>query len=233
MTKTPKERALLGSLVVVLALMVLTVVPAMAQVGVVFSGFTGDVTIDGADAPVGSQLRAYVDGVPAKLLPSLIVDNDICTLATAGSYEIVIQTDDTGKAVTFEVKKAGTTVWLPVTSDPASPVTSSSPQTVDLAAGTAGTFTLTIDVSPSAGGSTYPPAGEHTYAAGTKVTITATANPGWDFDHWGGAVSGSKPETEVTMNANKSVTAYFEEEGAPAATFKSWLYETFVECLVD
>lgn len=231
MTKIPNGRALLGSLVVVLALIVLAVVPAAAQ-GVVFSGFAGDVTIDGADAPVGSQVRAYVDGAPAELLDSPTIDNNICTLATAGSYEIVIQTDDTGKAVTFEVKKAGTAVWLPATSDPGAPVTSMQPQDVDLGAGTAGTFTLTITVSPSAGGTTNPSAGTHTYAAGT-VTITATANPGWDFDHWSGAAFGTNPTTTVTMNANKSVTAHFKVEGAPTATFASWLYETFVECLVD
>ena len=232
MTKIPKGRALLGSLVTVLALMVLAVIPAMAQ-GVVFSAFSGDVTIDGADAPVGSQVRAYVDGAPAKLVNSSTVDNNICTLATAGSYEIVIQSDDTGKAVTFEVKKAGTAVWLPVTTDPAAPVTSVQPQDVDLAAGVAAAYTLSIDVYPTGKGTTSPSVGTHSYAADTPVTVTAYPSSGWDFDYWSGDASGASTTTTVTMNTNKSVTAHFEREGAPPETFASWLYETFVECLVD
>ena len=232
MTKIHKGRALLASLAVVLALM-LGVVPGIAQAADVLSPFRGDVTIDGAVPPAGSQLRAFVDGDAADLMDSSIVANDICTLTTAGYYEIVILTDATGKDVTFQVKKAGATVWLDAIPTPADPVTAANLQTVDLAAGAVDTFTLTINVSPSAGGSTSPSAGTHTYAAGTPVTITATANTGWDFDYWSGDASGSNPTTAVTMNANKSVTAHFEEEGAPAATFKWWLYETFVECLMD
>lgn len=230
MTKISKGRALLGSLIAVLALLALAVVPAMAQLPV-FSPFSGDVTIDGADAPVGSQLRAYVDGELAELLAPA-VDN-VYTVTTAGEYEIVIEADATGDPVTFEVKKSGTTVWLPATTDPASPVTTYETQTVDVSAGTAAAYTLTITVSPSGKGTTSPSVGTHSYAAGTPVTVTAYPSSGWDFDYWSGHASGTSTRTTVTMNRDRSVTAHFEREGAPPATFKSWLYETFVECLVD
>jgi hypothetical protein len=114
-----------------MALVALAVVPVMAQVPV-FSPFNGDVEIDDADAPVGSQLRAYVNGAAATLLEPAV--GNVFTLTTAGEYEVVIQTTATGQAVTFEVMKAGTTTWLPATSDPAAPVTSYQPQGVDLSA---------------------------------------------------------------------------------------------------
>jgi hypothetical protein len=46
------------------------------------------------------------------------------------------------------------------------------------------------------------------YDAGTVVTLTPTANPGWRFDHWTGACSGSGP-CVVTMDAGRSVAAEF------------------------
>jgi hypothetical protein len=145
MRKIAKPRVLLGTLIAVLALVVLAVVPAMAQVPV-FSPFSGSVIIDAANAPVGSELRAYVDGVQAELLAPAV--GNVFTLTTAGEYQIVIETDATGKAVTFEVKKAGTTTWLAATSDPAAPVTSYQPQTVDLEAG-AGAAVPDISVATS------------------------------------------------------------------------------------
>jgi hypothetical protein len=96
----------------------------------------------------------------------------------------------------------------------------------------AGTFTLTVTVSPAGSGTTTPSAGTHTYAAGVVVTLTADPIAGWEFDSWSGTNNNAINPTTVTMNADKSVTAYFEEEiGPPGETFASWLYETFVECL--
>jgi uncharacterized repeat protein (TIGR02543 family) len=71
-------------------------------------------------------------------------------------------------------------------------------------------YTLTVTVSPSAGGSVSqspsPP-----YHYGDVVTLTATANTGYSFDHWSGDASGTSPVTTVTMNGNKSVTATFTQ----------------------
>lgn len=223
MKRIPKLKILLGSLLLVGALLALAVVPVMAQIPV-FSPFSGSVTIDDAAATVGSEVRAYVDGEPADLLAPAV--DDVYTLTTAGEYEIVIQTDATGKAVTFEVKKAGTIEWLAATSDPAAPVTSYAPQDVDLAAYTGVVYyTLTVTVSPAGSGTTDPAVGTHSYAAGTVVPITATAAAGYDFDHWGGDASGTSTTTTVTMDSNKSVTAYFTAEGVPEyPSFTDWLY---------
>ena len=69
-------------------------------------------------------------------------------------------------------------------------------------------YSLTITVDPVPGGSVAavpaPP-----YYFGDVVTLTATANTGYTFDHWSGDASGSNPVTTVTMNGNKAVTAHF------------------------
>ena len=72
------------------------------------------------------------------------------------------------------------------------------------------TYTLTTSVTPSDSGYiTLNPSGG-TYAAGTQVTLTANPESGYYcFDHWGGDVSGSSNPIIITMDANKSVTAYF------------------------
>jgi hypothetical protein len=92
--------------------------------------------------------------------------------------------------------------------------------------GAAGTYTLTIAVTGS--GTTTPAVGTHTYAAGTDVTLTANPIAGWEFSHWSGTNNNAINPTTVTMNANKTVTATFEESVTPQ-TFAWWLYETYIE----
>ena len=69
------------------------------------------------------------------------------------------------------------------------------------------TYTLTTAVS--GGGVIAPEAGTHTYAEDTEVPVTATAESGWAFDHWEGALSGDVNPAAVTMDADKTVTAVF------------------------
>ena len=59
-----------------------------------------------------------------------------------------------------------------------------------------------------------------TYAAGTSVTLTATAAQGYQFSGWSGDASGTSQTITVTMDANKSVVATFtkETEVTPPAT---------------
>jgi uncharacterized repeat protein (TIGR02543 family) len=68
-------------------------------------------------------------------------------------------------------------------------------------------YTLSVVVNPAAGG-TIAPTGT-TYDSGVVVTLTATASAGYRFDHWSGDVSGTLPSVDVTMSANRSVTATF------------------------
>ena len=70
-------------------------------------------------------------------------------------------------------------------------------------------YTLTINVSGQ--GTTNPGPGTYTYDKGIQVTIIATPASGWRFDHWGGDASGSSPTFVITIDCNKSVTAYFEQ----------------------
>ncbi|MCK5768552.1 MAG: InlB B-repeat-containing protein [Candidatus Atribacteria bacterium] len=73
------------------------------------------------------------------------------------------------------------------------------------------TYTLTMAVNPTGGGTTNPAVGDHHgYVANQVVSITATPATGYHFVNWSGAVTGSVNPTLVTMNACKTVTANFE-----------------------
>jgi uncharacterized repeat protein (TIGR02543 family) len=66
-------------------------------------------------------------------------------------------------------------------------------------------YTLTVNKSGS--GNVVPNGG--TYTSNTAVQLSALPAPNWTFHHWSGDVSGNSSPTNVTMNANKSVTAVF------------------------
>jgi len=69
-------------------------------------------------------------------------------------------------------------------------------------------FTLTMAVSGN--GSTDPAVGDHEYAAGTVVDITATPDVDSYFVNWTGDVAdGNSESTTVTVDADKTVTANF------------------------
>jgi len=78
------------------------------------------------------------------------------------------------------------------------------------------TYTLTVAVDPAGGGTTDPSAGPHTYAEGAVVPVTAAPNTGYVFDHWSGDCTGSG-DCQVTMTADKSVTAHFTQTTTPGA----------------
>jgi alpha-tubulin suppressor-like RCC1 family protein len=73
------------------------------------------------------------------------------------------------------------------------------------------TVSLTAAVSPAGSGSISPPTGP--YAAGSSVPVMATANPGYVFTGFSGALSGAANPQTLTLNSNSAVTANF----APAA----------------
>jgi uncharacterized repeat protein (TIGR02543 family) len=72
-------------------------------------------------------------------------------------------------------------------------------------------YTLTINIVGQGSVDLNPPGG--VYDAGTVVTLTATADSGWQFDNWSGDLSGSTNPTTITMNSNKTVTVTFTEVG--------------------
>lgn len=71
---------------------------------------------------------------------------------------------------------------------------------------TGDTYLLTTKVYPPGGGSITPGGWFH---AGTVVAIDALANPGYQFDHFSGDLSGSAHPQNVTMSAPKKVVANY------------------------
>ena len=63
-------------------------------------------------------------------------------------------------------------------------------------------------ISPSTG----------TFPDGEAVTLTAIPESGWVFDHWGVQASGSENPITVTMDADKTVSAYFTLAPSPSPT---------------
>ena len=243
MRKIPKLQ-ILSVLVVAAALMALMVVPVLAQPPVT-SPLSGSVTIDGANAPVGTTVEVFV-GTETTARASV-------TTTTAGQYEVVVMgtAADDGKALSFEVND------LPATSSPASPTFASyQPQVVNLAmvtggaapdisvptsrafgsvtVGTSKTMTLTISNAGTAAltitsititGSqfsrgTYP----GTIAAGSSANVNVTFSP---------TSTGAKSAT-LTIASNDpdeaSVSVALSGTGTTRPqTFAWWLYETFIE----
>ncbi len=70
-------------------------------------------------------------------------------------------------------------------------------------------YQLTISAAPPTGGVVTPVSGFY-YNVGTVVPITASANAGFTFANWSGAVaSATSASTTVTMSAPQTVTANF------------------------
>ena len=67
------------------------------------------------------------------------------------------------------------------------------------------TFTLSVSVSPEAGGTVSTSGGN--YDEGTNVSISATAADGFEFRDWTGSVQSTSNPVNVTMDSNKSITA--------------------------
>jgi uncharacterized repeat protein (TIGR02543 family) len=72
-------------------------------------------------------------------------------------------------------------------------------------------FKLTTSISPADGGIISISPDQGVYKAGTEVTLTATAAEGHTFDSWGGDATGRLINTNIIMDADKSVTAHFNE----------------------
>jgi hypothetical protein len=72
-------------------------------------------------------------------------------------------------------------------------------------------YALTTVASPLAGG-TIEKSGTSPYDTATVVTLTASANVGYHFVNWSGAVTGTTNPTTITMTAVKSVTANFVQD---------------------
>jgi len=68
-------------------------------------------------------------------------------------------------------------------------------------------YILSITISGS--GSVIKNPNQATYTYGQTVQLNAIADPGWEFDQWGGALSGSTNPETLTIWGPTSVIAYF------------------------
>lgn len=68
-------------------------------------------------------------------------------------------------------------------------------------------YRLSIDEEPDIGGDVSPSGGQ--YSQGTSVTVSATAGPGWRFDHWSRDASGTSSTVTILMDSDKLLVAYF------------------------
>lgn len=77
------------------------------------------------------------------------------------------------------------------------------------AIGYSATYTLTVNTNGSGSVSRNPT--NSVYPGGSTVTLTALPADGWAFSSWSGDATGSSNPINVTMDANKSVTATFTQ----------------------
>ena len=56
---------------------------------------------------------------------------------------------------------------------------------------------------------------EPTYTCSDVVTVTAAADPAWDFDEWQGDLGGSMETEQIAMTADRTVTAVFVPDATP------------------
>jgi hypothetical protein len=67
----------------------------------------------------------------------------------------------------------------------------------------------TLNISVSGQGTTNPAPGTSTISNGASVSITATANNGYKFDHWAGDISGAENPVNFPGSSNMSVQSVF------------------------
>ncbi len=71
------------------------------------------------------------------------------------------------------------------------------------------TFTLTIAIGASGGGTTRPSPGSYSYPPGTVISVGAFPSQGYAFSHWSGDVTGTSSVINVTLDRHKRIVANF------------------------
>ena len=75
------------------------------------------------------------------------------------------------------------------------------------------TYTLTINAEPSSGGSVSCDPRKNAYNYNEEVTVTATAQSGYEFTGWSGASTSADYVITITVDDDKELTANFEWQG--------------------
>lgn len=188
---------------------------ADAAEGFTFARYTGD--ISGTNA-VASILLSADTAVVAEFNPILI--SIITAVEPPGAGSVALSPPggvyDYGTTVTATAMTASGYVFDSFSDvggnllSGTSPYSFSAEADVTLVARFDAMYMLTVTVTPQgAGAVALQPAGG-SYRAGTVVTLTATAAPGYAFLHYSGDATGASPSVDVTMNADRSITAEFQ-----------------------
>ncbi len=116
----------------------------------------------------------------------------------------------------FDLNKAGTwTIGISLSMNPDSPLTVASYAGVLCTVGAPPEeYTLGVTIEPPGAGSATRSPSKATYSAGEVVTLVASPNPGYEFDHWGGwppypGIQSTSSTLNLTMTDNWWVVAVF------------------------
>src|SRR5690625_2465316 len=69
-------------------------------------------------------------------------------------------------------------------------------------------FSITVQVEGEGSVTLNPDKDE--YEPGEEIEVTAEAEEGWIFSHWGGDLTGNENPVNITADDNKNITAIFE-----------------------
>ena len=88
--------------------------------------------------------------------------------------------------------------------------------TVSITISTIPAYLLTINITPSGGGTVsvngQPYTSSLTFSSGTIVNLSASAAQSYNFSSWSGDTTGTSSTTTITMNGAKTVTANFTQQ---------------------
>ncbi|MFK7805089.1 MAG: choice-of-anchor Q domain-containing protein [Anaerolineae bacterium] len=192
---------------------------ATANGGSSFAGWSGDasgnsnpitITVDAAkaitatfdlDAVVRYTVTTAMDGTGS----GTIVQTPMAADYASGTVITLTATADGGSNFAgWSGDASGSSNPITITVDAAKAITA----TFDLNAGDRYTVTTATDGTGSGTVVQAPMAAD--YAAGTVITLTATADGGSSFAGWSGDASGSSNPITITMDAAKAITATFD-----------------------
>ena len=84
-------------------------------------------------------------------------------------------------------------------------------------------WNLSANCNPEGAGSVSP--GSGTYDDGTKLELTAVANFPYAFDHWGENNGDKANPTDITLNSDTSIIAYFAKLSSDTQQIKTGVYD--------
>lgn len=210
---------------------------ATSGAGSVFTGWTGDcsgttptcsVTMEASRSVTATFANAYLltasttgGGTGTITAPGLDCGGDCTERYAEGSVIAVTATATAGSIFAgWSGDCSGSALTCDVTMDSARSVTASFAVAHTLSVSTTGTGAGTITATGLDCGADCT----ESYAEGAVVTLTATPLAGSSLAAWGGACSGSTATCDVTIDADRSVSATFDE--VPSYVF---LHDTFAD----